>query len=163
MSAADQPQRAWRSTRDGGHWEFARDGKGGCPVKDRINIHTIVGTKVEQAVREAELGQHFQDAADGRLQWGADVKAVRRESGLYEIRWTRATAFAGEERPVHFRMYFAEPPEVDGLLLGLWFHKKAFKKLSAREKTAAQDAEIGHAAALLKLWRSTRGIGTRRR
>lgn len=147
---------ALRSTRGGGSWDFARDLKGNCPGKKSLFAYMGYGTEVERLLRERELLGMLNAAEEGRLTRGPgqDVSKVGRHSELLEMRFGHVTAIRGEDRPVRFRLYFAEPPQVEGLLLGLIFHKKAIHGMTDAQIRSEQNKSIDDAAALYKVWRT---------
>lgn len=159
MAADEDEVFATRSTRDGGVWEFARDEKGDCPCKRAMFAYTKYGTAIEQTIRAREFLAMLEAAEKGRLVRGekADVARIYRHKtlpNLYELRFGRVKPIPGEALPVQFRLYFAEPPEVDGLMLGLSFEKKSIEGLTDEEIQAEQNRSIDDAAAIYAMWRA---------
>lgn len=150
---------ATRSTRDGGTWDWARGEQTDSPCKRAIFAYTEYGTEIEQAIRAREFLGMLEAAEQGRLIRGekADVAPIYRHKNLpnfYELRFGKIKPIPGEALPVQFRLYFAEPPEVDGAILGLSFEKKAIEGLSDKQIQAAQNHSIDDAAATYTMWRA---------
>jgi hypothetical protein len=148
---------ALRATRDGGYWDFARDSKGDCPAKKLIWMYSTGGTVIENALRAQEFLALMEVAERGEAVRGQDVTKIHRCEGLLELRWERPAPMAEEDRPVRFRLYFAEPAEEPDLLLALHFEKKAIRGLSERQILAEQNRQIDLGCDLLTFWRNARG------
>jgi hypothetical protein len=156
-----EPTTANRATNSGGYWDFVRNGRGEDRVRTEIWAYVGYGSDIEKAMREQEIHDMLERATLGTLLHrekgeitGGDVAAMSRAPGVFELIWNQVGGFAGEERPVLFRLYFAEPPEVDELLLGLFFSKKRVKP--KREITTMQNEDIDEAGARYKAWRGSR-------
>lgn len=96
-----------------------------------------------------DLYAKLQLAEEGNLRWGADVKYPLDEAPeLAELRFI-------QDRRRHFRLYFAEPPDVPHCLVALKFHRK---DIAASDVRKAQDEAIHEAHARYEQWRAARPL-----
>ncbi|MEV8183381.1 hypothetical protein [Specibacter sp. NPDC078692] len=127
MTVGDDP-RGRRATEDGGYWHFYHDPRGLALV--RAEIHALTdGTGSEGGLLvKAEIRQMLQAAMNGKLRFGEkdDVSGIWREPDLCELRLTYRSFEEFEDGVTEpagykYRLYFAEPPQDQRLLLGLKF------------------------------------------
>lgn len=127
-------RRGERATADGGYWHFYLDPRGLALV--RAEVHALTdGTGSEDGLMvKSELKTMLQAAQQGKLRFGdkEDVRGIWREPDLCELRLTHRSfeeldLLDDDSEQVEvddgykYRLYFAEPPQEQRLLLGLKF------------------------------------------
>lgn len=121
-------RRGQRATEHGGYWHFYLDPRRLALV--RAEIHALTdGTGSEDGLMvKAEIRLMLQAAMEGKLRFGEkdDVSGIWREPDLCELRLTHRSFEELDEGVTEpdgykYRLYFAEPPQDQRMLLGLKF------------------------------------------
>lgn len=134
-----------RSTRRGGYWRWCRErsADGRCAVKAEIFKHLDAIEGQEQFLAKAMWDRMSRDATRGRLRFGErlDVADIQRAPHLLEMRLQVNPDSPVPAKRYLLRLYFAEPPAHQRLLLGLKFGRKP----SAGDPDSVQDRHINEA------------------
>ena len=119
-------RRGLRAAQDGGYWHFYRNPNGGAVVAQEVWELTDGEGTDDAKMLKAEIKQKMEDARDGTLRFGEkeDVSGIWREPDLCELRLGHVSFDEDEPAGYKYRLYFAEPPQEQRLLLGLKFARK---------------------------------------
>lgn len=123
-------RRGLRASQDGGYWQFYRDPDGRAVVSLEVwELTDKIGTD-DALMLKAEIRQKMEAAKAGRLRFGEkeDVSSIWREPDLCELRLGHVSFDEEEPSGYKHRLYFAEPPQVQRLMLGLKFARKPATK-----------------------------------
>ncbi|MGV2950691.1 hypothetical protein ACNPM8_01805 [Glutamicibacter sp. AGC46] len=117
-----------RSTRSGGEWHHCRLPPDGiCPTHPEIDrSFNNVPVAVRELVR-AQFESKWDRAIKGDLKFGSkdDVGEVfTRPPVLFEMRVNHGARESRQQRRFLFRLYFAEPIDLTGVMLALKFGRK---------------------------------------
>lgn len=125
MSSAGD-HRGKRATEGGGFWHLYLDREGHAVVRAELWGLTDGAGQDDQTMLKAEIKHKMQAAMKGELRFGAkdDVSAIWREPDLCELRLGYISFDEMEPAGYRYRLYFAEPPQVQMLILGLKFARK---------------------------------------
>jgi hypothetical protein len=111
----------------------------------KSEFHAIIrsNNRREEKMRTLELHELMKRATLGQLAWytywhDGDVREIERRPRILELRWENQP-FDDDNPPVLTRLYFSEPSDVHGLLLGLRFAPKNVHQTNHKQ---IQDADI---------------------
>jgi hypothetical protein len=152
-------RRGLRAAADGGYWHFYRDPRGLAVVRAELYGLTDGATSAEEgAMLKAEIKHKLQAAMKGDLRFGEkeDVSGIWREPDLCELRLGHTSFDGSEPAGYKHRLYFAEPPQEQRLLLGLKFARKRANEAGLDEQNEHIDcASDRYVEGLPRKW----GIG----
>ena len=108
----------------------------------------------QEALIRAKFKKRLEKAAEGKLYPPEELKSLRGEDVLFEIRWSQGEISVNEVNrvgiPVEVRLIHAQPYDQLGrCILGLHAHEKVIIEGDPAATKAAQDAEIDKAEHLL--------------
>jgi len=110
-------------------------------------------------INRAHFKKRLQRAAKGKLYPPEELKSLRGDDVLFEIRWSQGEISVNEVNrvgiPVEVRLIHAQPERLGRCILGLHAHEKVIIEGDSAATKAAQDAEIGIAESLLNSGYST--------
>ena len=117
-----------------------------APLNRRWNPHL-------ETMNRAHFKKRLERAAKGKLYPPEELKSLRGDDVLFEIRWSQGEISVNEVNrvgiPVEVRLIHAQPEQLDRCILGLHAHEKVIIKGDPAATKAAQDAEIDKAEYLL--------------
>ena len=101
----------------------------------------------QEALIRAKFKKRLEKAAEGKLYPPEELKSLRGEDVLFEIRWSQGEISVNEVNrvgiPVEVRLIHAQPYDQLGrCILGLHAHEKVIIEGDPAATKAAQDAEI---------------------
>ena len=110
-------------------------------------------------INRAHFKKRLERAAKGKLYPPEELKSLRGNDVLFEIRWSQGEISVNEVNrvgiPVEVRLIHAQPEKLGLCILGLHAHEKVIVEGDPAATKAAQDAEIGIAESLLNSGYST--------
>ena len=117
-----------------------------APANRRWNLYL-------EKMNRACFKKRLEKAAQGKLYPPEELKSLRGNDVLFEIRWSQGEISVNEVNrvgiPVEVRLIHAQPEQLDRCILGLHAHEKVIIKGDPTATKAAQDAEIDKAEYLL--------------
>ena len=126
-----------RATRDGGAWFKYRESDGGSPINRELSKLEHLDAAGRRLV-ESQLKNRTRRATQGKLRVPRDTKEMERSGGeIASLRIQVNEDAPRSEDRLLFRLYYAEPDEVERLLLALGFSRKVVARGSE-----AQDRHI---------------------
>jgi len=100
----------------------------------------------QEALIRAKFKKRLEKAAEGKLYPPEELKSLRGEDVLFEIRWSQGEISVNEVNrvgiPVEVRLIHAQPERLNRCILGLHAHEKVIIEGDPAATKAAQDAEI---------------------
>jgi len=97
-------------------------------------------------INRAHFKKRLQRAAKGKLYPPEELKSLRGDDVLFEIRWSQGEISVNEVNrvgiPVEVRLIHAQPERLGRCILGLHAHEKVIIEGDSAATKAAQDAEI---------------------
>ena len=118
--------RGQRATKSGGFWHLYVDPDGHAVVRAELWGLTDGAGEDERTMLKSEIKNKLAAAQNGELRFGdkEDVREIWREPDLCELRLGYTSFDDTEPAGYKYRLYFAEPPQVQMLLLALKFGRK---------------------------------------
>lgn len=111
-----------RATRHGGTWVYWRRRGGGNPIHSEFGSAIRGLSERDQNALESRVRMLMEKAEAGQIQPPAEAKEMVSSCG--QVAELRIQVGQYRDAPLPFRLYYAEPEEVDRCLLALSFKRK---------------------------------------